>query len=261
MIRVGTSGFSYADWVGPYYPKNLAKGKWLEFYAREFSCLEINASFYSWIAQDAMRSMASRVPDGFRFAVKLHRSMTHDNIDLDSLIRATRDQNAPLESPVVLAQFPNAFRPSDSAWQKLEQLAALPNLVVEFRHAQWQASDVVQRVAELGVSTCVVDMPDIPGLPRSLQEAVGPIGYLRAHGKNAGKWYNHDEAYERYDYLYSGDQIRRIAESVSRLSERASETFVFFNNHYGAQAVTNARQLAAELGIATTPSQGDLFAE
>jgi uncharacterized protein YecE (DUF72 family) len=99
----------------------------------------------------------------------------------------------------------------------------------------------------------------VKGLPKFSKDLSGDVAYVRLHGRNAAKWYEHDHAYERYDYLYSVKEIERIAEDISAMTERAKESFVFFNNHYGAQAVTNARQLADVLGIATKPAESSLF--
>ncbi|MDQ2985604.1 MAG: DUF72 domain-containing protein [Armatimonadota bacterium] len=258
-LFVGTSGFSYDDWVGPYYPKNIPKARWFDFYAEEFSCIEINASYYSWMSTKAMESLSSRAPVDFRFAVKLHRSITHGKEDLQKAIEATIEQNLPLEDPVHLAQFPNGFKPSDEAWEKIEGVADLENVVVEFRNKEWQTDETLTRLRKLGISLCAVDVPAVQGLPKFSKEITGDIAYIRLHGRNAAKWYDHDHAFERYDYLYSDKELTKIAEDISEMSERAEESFVFFNNHYAAQAVTNARQLGQMLGIGTEPAQAALF--
>jgi len=256
---IGTSGFSYDDWIGPFYPKNVPKGRWFEFYSKEFSCVEINATYYSWMTAKAMESLSSRAPAGFRFAVKLHRSLTHSKDDIASGVRRTMEQNMALNMPMHLAQFPNAFTPSNEAWQRIEAMVTLPRLVVEFRNAEWQTEETATRLRSMNVALCTVDAPQVRGLPKFSSEITGEVAYIRLHGRNAAKWYEHDHAFERYDYLYSEKEILDLASNIAGMSERAKESFVFFNNHYGAQAVTNARQLASALGIATTPSQSSLF--
>lgn len=206
-----------------------------------------------------MESLSARAPKGFRFAVKLHRSMTHSKDDVSEGIRATIEQNQPLERPVHLAQFPNGFRPSEESWARIEAMTAVDSLVVEFRNSEWQTEETLRKLRSLNISLCAVDAPAVKGLPKFSREMTGDLAYIRMHGRNAAKWYEHDHAYERYDYLYSVKEIERIAKDISAMSERARESFVFFNNHYGAQAVTNARQLADVLGIATKPTQSSLF--
>ncbi|MEO7453878.1 MAG: DUF72 domain-containing protein [Fimbriimonadales bacterium] len=258
-IRIGTSGFSYEDWVGPFYPKNLSKSKWFDYYAQEFSCLEINASYYSWMTPRAMQSLASRAPHDFNFAVKLNKSITHGKEDIQKGILATLEQNAPLDNPVHLAQFPNGFKPSEENWSRVEGLSTLPKLVVEFRNSEWQTDETYKRLTKLGISLCAVDSPRIEGLPRFTRNLTGPIAYTRFHGRNAEKWYEHDHAYERYDYLYTESELTEIADDLKSMAVKMQDAFVFFNNHYAAQSVTNARQLATHLGVATTPAQEKLF--
>ena len=206
-----------------------------------------------------MESLASRAPVDFRFAIKLNKSLTHQKGDPSEGIKATIEQNLPIEDPVHFAQFPNGFRPSKESWQRIEALSELDSLVVEFRHIDWQTDETVKRLRLLGISLCSVDAPKKKGLPEFSKELTGDIAYIRLHGRNAEKWYEHDHAFERYNYLYSYNEITKLAEDISEMSERANDAFVFFNNHYGAQAVTNARQLAEVLGVATTPSQETLF--
>jgi uncharacterized protein YecE (DUF72 family) len=259
QIQIGTSGFSYDDCVGPFYPKATPKSKWFDYYVREFSCLEINATYYTWMSTQAMESLASRAPVDFRFAIKLNKSLTHQKGDPSEGIKATIEQNLPIEDPVHLAQFPNGFRPSEESWKRIEALSELDCLVVEFRHIDWQTKETTGRLRDLGISLCSVDAPKIKGLPEFSKELTGEIAYIRLHGRNAEKWYEHDHAFERYNYLYSYNEITKLAEDIAEMSERANDAVVFFNNPYGAQAVTNARQLAEVLGVATTPSQDALF--
>jgi uncharacterized protein YecE (DUF72 family) len=185
--------------------------------------------------------------------------MTHSKDDVAVGIGATREQNRPLERPIHLAQFPNGFKPSDEAWERIEALGALDSLVVEFRNSEWQSDETLTKLRSLNISLCAVDAPAVKGLPKFSKDLTGDISYIRLHGRNAAKWYEHDHAYERYDYLYTESEIKSIAGQISGMTERAKESFVFFNNHYGAQAVTNARQLADVLGIATKPAQSSLF--
>ena len=197
-IRIRTSGFSYDDWVGPFYPKGLPKSKWFDYYAQEFDCLEINASYYTWMSTRALESLTNRAPAGFRFAIKLHRSLTHGKDDLAHGIMATGEQNRPLDDPVHLAQFPNSFKPSEKTWPRVEALSALPRLVLEFRNSAWQSEETYGRLRKLNVTLCAVDGPNLDGLPKFTKNVTGEITYTRLHGRNAEKWYEHERAFERY---------------------------------------------------------------
>ncbi|MEW5882670.1 MAG: DUF72 domain-containing protein [Armatimonadota bacterium] len=278
-ILLGTAGFHFDDWVGPFYPNNLQPSSWFEFYAQEFPCLELNATFYTWIATRTMQRFADRAPERFRFNVKVHRSLTHEIADLDKGVAAMLDTARPLREAdkfgCFLAQFPQSFHPSPQRETYVQRLAeSLQPLCVEFRSADWQSEGSARLAEESGFSIVAVDGPSLEGLPTLAPPPVSSRGYVRLHGRNRGKWYRHEEAWERYDYLYSEDELKEVVPVVldvaSRVASRASsgassegggvgETYVVFNNHYGAQAVTNARQMAALLGLPHSPAQGQLF--
>lgn len=264
-IRIGTCGFSYDDWVGPFYPANLKKREWFQFYASEFDCLEVNVSYYTWLSLAAVKSLVERAPADFRFSVKLHRSLTHQkNVDLAESISATREQNRAFEASgtlaAQLAQFPHLFRPTAESWERVERISeALLPLVVEFRHSDWQTPEALERLKKLGVSLCAVDEPQLEGLPSLEARYTGSPAYLRFHGRNKAKWFDHDKPHQRYDYLYTEQEMEELKQPVLEMSKKAPETLALFNNHYGAQAVTNARQLAEKLGRPTKRSQKTLF--
>jgi uncharacterized protein YecE (DUF72 family) len=144
--------------------------------------------------------------------------MTHSKDDIGEGLRATIEQNKPLIDPVHLAQFPNGFKPTEEAWERIESLTELDSVVVEFRNKEWQTSETLARLRSLGISLCAVDAPAIEGLPTFSREQTGDICYVRLHGRNAAKWYEHDHAYERYDYLYSDKEIAKIAGDISRMT-------------------------------------------
>jgi uncharacterized protein YecE (DUF72 family) len=287
-IFIGTAGFHYKDWVGPFYPQSLAPASWFEFYAKEFSCLELNASFYTWIATRTMQRFAERAPERFRFTVKVHRSLTHDIADVDRGIAAMRDTAKPLVEAkkfgCFLAQFPQSFHPSEHREAYVQRLAeSLQPLCVEFRSSDWQTDRAARLAEAAGFSVVAVDGPRLEGLPKLASPPVSTVGYVRLHGRNKGKWYSHDEAWERYDYLYSEEELKEVVPVILDVASRVAprvpagasepasatsggprygdggETFVVFNNHYGAQAVTNARQMASLLGLPHSPAQGQLF--
>jgi uncharacterized protein YecE (DUF72 family) len=252
MIRIGTAGFSYDDWRGPFYPPKLPKTKWFDFYAEHFDCLEINSSYYSWLGTKTTDSLVSRAPRNFLFTLKLHGSITHERDDLDHGITATLDQNRVFaESEMLgahLAQFPNSFHRSEANKDYIRRLAdGVDKLCIEFRHASWAHSDELLR--EIGAGWVCVDEPHLRGLLGWLPAVTSDIAYFRFHGRNAAKWYAHAQAFERYDYLYSEEELEGRAPDILAAGERAGTTFAVFNNHYGAQAVTNARQLSLVMGI------------
>jgi len=261
MVYIGTSGFSYDDWVGPYYPAELPRRAWLEYYAREFNTVEINSTYYAIPGARTVDALARRVPAGFLFAVKLPRELTHERTaDGADVFRRFRAALEPIVAAgklgALLAQFPNSFRPGPKAWDyvaRLRDLSADLPLVVEFRHVGWVRPETFERLRRLGVGFCCVDEPQLPGLLPPVAEATGPVGYVRFHGRNKAKWWKHEHAYERYDYTYPIEELEEWVPKIRYIAGLTERTFVFANNHFQAQAIQTARQLRMLLEDPTLP--------
>ena len=250
MIYLGTSGFSYNDWVGPFYPSGMPKKDWLIYYAREFNACEINATYYTLLNPAALESMAMKTGDDFLFIVKANRQMTHERDDNEAVFEVFREMLRPLidggKLGCVLAQFPYSFRFSDQNRDYVEafrkRLGDLP-VVVEFRNARWLREDVFGWLRSHGLGFCCVDEPPLPNLLPPIAEATGNIAYVRFHGRNKEKWWQHEHAYERYDYSYSPEELEEWLPKIRYLDNMAERTFVFANNHWQGQAVSTIRQL------------------
>jgi len=254
MIRIGTSGFSYQDWVGPVYPAGLPAREQLSFYAREFSTVELNVTYYRVPDARAVEGWVQRTPDDFLFAVKAYQELTHgrEEPDFQGFVAALQPLVESGKLGCVLAQFPNSFRllPQNRDYLKRlrEGLGDLP-VVVEFRHAAWVAQPTFELLRSLGLGFCSVDEPRLRGLMPAVAVATGPLAYVRFHGRNAAKWYNHKEAWERYDYTYSADELREWVPRLRELDAAIPLTLVYFNNHFQGQAVRGARDLGQLLLI------------
>jgi uncharacterized protein YecE (DUF72 family) len=256
MIYIGTSGFSYEDWVGPYYPADLDKREWLSFYAREFSTSEINFTYYRIPAAKTLAQMANKTPEGFLFTIKATQELTHVR-DQDSRGLFTQFKNAlkPLidqgKFGCVLAQFPHSFHntPENIDYLKTfrERMGDLP-LVIEFRGHDWLTDEVFAFLRQHDLGFCCVDEPKLKGLMPSIAEVTGPVGYVRFHGRNVKKWWQHEEAWERYDYTYSEAELQEWGPKIEKVAAGAEKTFAFANNHWQAQAIGTARQLKMLLG-------------
>lgn len=249
-ILIGTAGYSYMDWVGPVYPVGCRRSDMLALYAEEFYFVEVNYTYYRMPTARTLAQMASRTPPDFLFAVKAFQGMTHTR-DLDAAgYRAFREALAPLTETgrlaCILAQFPQSFHFNPANCSYLERvregLNNLP-LVFEFRSADWQRPETENLLHRMGVTLAAVDLPDLPGLPRPELKATSPLGYVRFHGRNRIKWYYHRESYERYDYLYSPEELSHWVPTMAAFASSNPRLCVSFNNHYGGQAVINARML------------------
>jgi len=143
-LFVGTSGYSFADWVGPFYPPGTKSGDFLSYYAQHFSCVEVNSTYYRIPNPRVLSLMEKKTPAGFRFIVKLNQVMTHQRSSEPGLYGEFLAVLEPLKDAGkyhgLLAQFPWGFRRTDENKLHLERLRALlpgEPLWVEFRHASW----------------------------------------------------------------------------------------------------------------------------
>lgn len=247
---MGTSGFSYNDWVGPFYPSGMPKKDWLLYYSREFNTCEINATYYTLLKPAIMESMAKKTGNDFLFTVKANQQMTHERDNNAEVFKVFREMLTPLidrgKMGCVLAQFPNSFRfgarNRDYVESFRERMGNLP-IVIEFRNAGWLREDVFGWLSRQELSFCCVDEPRLPNLLPPIAKATSKIAYVRFHGRNEEKWWKHEHAYERYDYSYSSEELEEWLPKIRNLDQTAEKTFVFANNHWRGQAVSTIRQL------------------
>jgi len=254
MIYLGTSGFSYDDWIGNFYPLGMPKREWLAYYAREFNACEINSTFYVLPKPSSLKAMAEKTGEGFLFSIKANQKMTHQWEDNADVFEAFRQVLEPIISVgkmgCVLAQFPYSFKFNRRNWDYLElfseRLGELP-LAIEFRNAQWLRSEVFSWLRQRNLGFCCVDEPRLPHLLPPLAQATSRISYIRFHGRNSAKWWQHEHAYERYDYSYTPQELSEWVPKIKKLDSVAEKTFIFANNHWHGQAVGTIRQLRVML--------------
>ncbi len=247
VIHVGTSGYSFADWVGPFYPPGTRSGDFLAYYARHFGCVEVNSTYYRIPHPRVLGQMERKTPEGFRFIVKLHQSMTHESSTDPALLASFLAVLEPLKAAGkyhgLLAQFPWAFRRTDENKRHLERLReglAGEPLWVEFRHASWMHPQLPEWLRERALGYCAVDEPALPGLLPPVTHLTTDTGYVRMHGRNAATWWGRGGG-DRYDYDYSERELHEWVDRVTELARRAKQTYLFFNNCHAGQAARNAK--------------------
>lgn len=257
-VRIGTAGWDYKDWWGPVYPKPKPRGfDPLVFLARYFDTIEVNNTFYRPLSAKVADQWAERTRDlpDFRFTAKLWRRFTHERKEAWTRdeVQQVREGFAPLLQSgrlgAVLIQFPWSFRNDEKEREWLGDLvkafAALP-LVLEVRHASWNVPEFYEWLVERSVGFVNVDQPLFKNSIAPSARTTSPVGYVRVHGRNYQDWFRKQAGRdERYDYLYSPEELKPWAERVKTLagSQRAKEVYVVTNNHFAGKAAANAVML------------------
>ncbi len=268
MIRVGPAGWSYPDWDGVVYPKPKPKGfSPLGYLSRFVNCVELNSSFYAFPrAHNAnlwLRQTSDHVE--FRFVAKLHRSFTHAPLDTTfdhhrSLFLEGLRPLGPRMS-ALLVQFPNSFHCTASSQVHLERILEAfyqYPLVLELRHRSWFERDKLHWLERSRFSLAAIDLPPSHTHPPEDSPTLGPIGYLRLHGRNAAAWFDRQGTRDRrYDYLYGPDEVEQLVRRAHKIAARTDDTYVVANNHFSGKAVANALEIQSALSgeVVSTPPE------
>ena len=257
MIRIGPAGWSYEDWNGVVYPTAARKLDPLEYLSHYFDTIEVNSSFYRTPPATHSKSWVRRVSGNpsFRFTTKLYKGFTHDAAfpvasEVDAFLRYLEPLAGEGRLGAVLAQYPWSFRNTESALRRIGETAdalAPHPLVVEVRHGGFDDPHFFAMLERLGVGFANIDQPVIGDSLAPTSIATSLPSYIRFHGRNYAKWFQHDEAWERYDYLYSAEELEPFVASAKRLSEKG-DVYVITNNHFRGQAIVNAVDLRRAVG-------------
>lgn len=254
MIHIGTSGYSYEDWIGNFYPQGTKSGDMLSYYSQHFSFTEINSTYYKIPNAFMLYNMQKKTGDNFVFTVKLHQSMTHGKNatrqDYQSFIEAMSVLEEAGKLGCLVAQFPYSFHFNEDNKNyilSLKEKLIDFKIAVEFRNNKWINEETFQLLRSNNIGYICVDEPVLSGLPGKNCITTSEVAYLRLHGRNSQKWWNHSEAYERYDYLYSEEELTEWKDKILKLQQDSNSCFVSFNNHFRAQAVINGKMLEAML--------------
>ncbi len=244
---IGTSGYSFTDWIGRFYPPETRKQDMFACYIRHFDTVELNFTFYRIPTPKTLASLADRSPDGFTFWVKGNREITHER----TLTSAEQfmENLSPLQDAGklagVLLQFPQSFHRSTETRKYLSKTVSMMSkvpLAVEFRHASWDKPETLDGLRQQGVSLVVPDVPYIPSLYRPAPCATTETAYIRLHSRNEAGWYG--GMAERYNYSYSDQELRLLLDHWKPILQDVHKVYAFFNNCHYAQAAYNAQRLA-----------------
>jgi uncharacterized protein YecE (DUF72 family) len=259
-IVIGTSGYSYDDWKGRFYPPATKGSDMLSFYAKYFSMVEINSSYYRIPVAQMFVHMLEKVPEQFIFTVKAFRGITHESpADAAPLIDQFNLSLQPLidekRLATILLQFPYAFQNDEGNRNYILDLKdkfPVP-IVVEFRNADWVTEDTFQMLELAKIGYCCVDEPRLKGLMPPEARVTSEIGYLRFHGRNSHQWFSKEGTSARYDYLYTDDELKEWVAKIKAMSSLTKTFFVLFNNHPKAYAIKNAALLSTLMDLPAIP--------
>ena len=271
MIHIGPAGWSYKDWEGTVYPQKPGKNfDPLEYLARFFNTIEINSSFYRPPTASTTKAWATRVAGNkkFSFTAKLYRVFTHERG------KGTRKDEKDFHSGMapllkagklgaLLLQFPWSFKNTveDRTYlaKLLEKFIKYP-LVLEVRHASWNTPAMYEWLQERGVGICNIDQPVFSKSIKPAALTTSPVGYVRLHGRNYQNWFREKAPRdERYNYLYSFDELDPWLKRIKEVAKETRETYVITNNHFRGQAVVNALEIDASLKEKPVPAPEPLF--
>jgi uncharacterized protein YecE (DUF72 family) len=255
-IYVGPAGWSYADWKSIVYPTKRSKGfHEAEFLARIFDTIEINTSFYYPLKTTLANQWVKRISANprFLFTAKLWQKFTHETAATAGDVREVRAGFDILAGAhrlgAVLLQFPFAFHntPENLTYMSklIDEFRTYP-LVVEVRHSSWSHQQFYNFLQEKNVGFANIDQPIIGHSIKPSDEATSPIGYVRLHGRRYDTWFSDDPttpAFERYNYLYSEQELLPWAERIETVAGHTRSTFVVTNNHFQGKGIVNALQL------------------
>lgn len=284
------------SWNGIFYPPSRGRPKGfdeLTFYAEHFSTVEVNSTFYGQPRAAVTRGWVSRTPPDFEFSLKLYQKFTHSKMFRERLEASLPDSVGPeaaldaLAAPnqadvdefkrgvdplmevgklgVLLAQFPPSFKRSnarvDSLGELLRKFTGYP-IAVELRHKSW-SDDVAETIALLNAFGAAWVQIDEPKFKLSIRQNHLPnirtFYYMRLHGRNVKQWWTRGNSEDRYDYLYSREELTEFADVAGAARALVKKVYLYTNNHFAAKSVANAAMLKEALGDPLTGEYPEEF--
>lgn len=237
-VFVGTSGWQYQDWRGPFYPRRLPQAGWLSYFAARFQVVEVNNTFYRLPKSETFASWSEATPEDFIFALKMNRYLTH--------IKRLRDPQEPVErffeaasrlggkiGPLLLQLPPNLSADTSRLRDALQTLPSGVRAAVEFRHESWYSDEIQHLLTERKAALCLADRGSRLITPLWV---TADWGYIRLHEGAASP-----------RTCYGERALQQWAERIAEHWDAEADLYVFFNNDAYGCAVHDACQLAASL--------------
>jgi uncharacterized protein YecE (DUF72 family) len=249
---MGTSGWYYDEWVGPFYDRK--KGM-LTAYTKVFDTTEVNSTFYRYPTPRMVEGWYRNSPPGFIYALKLPGVITHDKwLNLEKGVEDDTARFIDLIRPLaeklgpILIQLRPKFNYDDHVEALELYLDSVPKnyeWAVEFRHLSWMREETYEVLEKRNMAFTIVDEPLLP--PEV--QVTADFAYIRWHGHGANPWYNYD---------YSPSELDSWVPKVEETTRKARKTYGFFNNHFSANAIKNAVEILEMLDRSTPEQKGAL---
>lgn len=234
MIRVGTSGWNYEHWQGPFYPQDLPQDRWLDYYCERFSTVEINNSFYNLPSADTVRAWRD-TPDGdFEFSMKASRYLTHMKKlksapdSLASFLHRADELGERL-GPLLFQLPPNWRANAGRLCEFIETLDSSKRAVFEFRDLSWFTDEVYETLENGGCAFCIYELGDT----ESPLVVTAPFVYIRLHGPG-----------RPYEGSYDDSVLQEWAKRIDGWVKEGIDVYCYFDNDQNGYAAANAATLA-----------------
>lgn len=273
-------------WNGIFYPATRSKRAGtagfdeLRFYADHFDTVEVNSTFYGQPRPDVTRSWVDRTHAGFEFSLKLYQKFTHPKMFKEAALKSAPGSEGPLldllaevtqtdiddfrrgvdplasagRIGALLAQFPPSFKDAPASRDYLAQLLRAFSdypVAVELRHKSWSdaVGETLAMLNAFGTAWVQIDEPKFRfSIRQNYLPNVTSFYYMRLHGRNAAQWWRHDKSEDRYNYLYSAEELREFSDVAGAAQQLVKKSYLYMNNHFSAKSVVNAVMLKAQLG-------------
>jgi uncharacterized protein YecE (DUF72 family) len=244
----------------------------------------VNSTFYGQPRPEVCRRWAQRTPPGFEFSLKLYQKFTHptmfksrfvgklpeetspgadaladelarpNQVDLDEFRAGIEPLAAAGKLGALLAQFPPSFKESPTSRDYLagllRALSGYP-VAVELRHRTWsdRTGDTLSLLNSFGAAWVQIDEPKFHfSIRQNYLPNITSFYYMRLHGRNVAQWWRHENAEDRYDYLYSAEELKAFTDTADAARRIVKKLYLYTNNHFSAKSIANAAMLKRQLG-------------
>ena len=239
MIRIGTQGWSYKDWLGNFYPEKSKQIDFLSIYAEKFDTVEIDSTFYAIPRVSTVQRWYGITPDNFKFSAKFPKAITHESnlTGIESILSAYLRVISELKEKLgpLLIQFPYSFKPdqSENLYKFLRLLPKEFTYILEIRNKKWLSNKFYEQLKNNNIGLAILDHPWMP----KISELTSKTLYMRFLGDR--KKIADNFSFERTE---RSKELKDWKQFLNSLIEQAEDSYFYFNNHYSGHSPTTAER-------------------